>query len=87
MCGPIQDLSNILLDPLQLNCNATELKIDDIENLSHDIMKLMSTLENVNWNAFVMNMLESNLLLLGIDLSDPVKTIQLIRYTYLHAEF
>ena len=60
------------------DCSDTELKIDDITKVSHDITNFLNNFQTMDWMRIFMNTLE----LFGLDFQDPIKTIELIRYVY-----
>ena len=75
-----EQIGDLLMNTTQMSCNSsTFLKIEDITEISQDITDFLSTLQDLDKNAIVMNLTQQYIKYFGVDLDDPIKTIQLIR--------
>ena len=72
-------IGDLLMNQTQMSCNSTFLKIEAITEISQDITDFLSTLQDLELNAIVMNLTQQYMNYFGVDLDDPIKTIQLIR--------
>ena len=75
-----EQIGDLLMNHTQMSCNSsTFLKIEDITEISQDITDFLSTLQDLELNAIVINLTQQYMNYFGVDLDDPIKTIQLIR--------
>ena len=75
-----EQIGDLLMNQTQMSCNSsTFVKIEDITEISQDITDFLSTLQDLDKNAIVMNLTQQYMNYFGVDLDDPIKTIQLIR--------
>ena len=75
-----EQIGDLLMNQTQMSCNSsTFVKIEDITEISQDITDFLLTFQNIEMNAILMNISQQYINYFGIDLDDPIKTIQLIR--------
>ena len=74
-----EQIRDLLMNQTQMSCNSTFVEIEDITEISQDITDFLSTLQDLELNAIVMNLTQQYMNYFGVDLDDPIKTIQLIR--------
>ena len=74
-----EQIEDLLMNQTQMSCNSTFVEIEDITEISQDITDFLSTLQDLELNAIVMNLTQQYMNYFGVDLDDPIKTIQLIR--------
>ena len=74
-----EQIEDLLMNQTQMSCNSTYVEIEDITEISQDITDFLSTLQDLELNAIVMNLTQQYMNYFGVDLDDPIKTIQLIR--------
>ena len=75
-----EQIGDLLMNQIQMSCNSsTFVKIEDITEISQDITDFLLTFQNIEMNAILMNISQQYINYFGIDLDDPIKTIQLIR--------
>ena len=75
-----EQIGDLLMNQTQMSCNSsTFLKIEDITDISQDITDFLLTFQDIEMNAILMNISQKYFNYFGIDLDDPIKTIQLIR--------
>ena len=74
-----EQIGDLLMNQTQMSCNSTYVEIEDITEISQDITDFLSTLQDLELNAIVMNLTQQYMNYFGVDLDDPIKTIQLIR--------
>ena len=75
-----EQIGDLLMNTTQMSCNSsTFVKIEDITEISQDITDFLSTLQDLELNAIVMNLTQQYMNYFGVDLDYPIKTIQLIR--------
>ena len=74
-----EQIGDLLMNQTQMSCNSTFVEIEDITEISQDITDFLSTLQDLELNAIVMNLTQQYMNYFGVDLDDPIKTIQLIR--------
>ena len=75
-----EQIGDLLMNTTQMSCNSsTFLKIEDITEISQEIADFLLTFQDIEMNAIVMNISQQYINYFGIDLNDPIKTIQLIR--------
>ena len=75
-----EQIGDLLMNQTQMSCNSsTFVKIEDITEISQDITDFLLTFQDIEMNAIVMNISQQYINYFGIDLDDPIKTIQLIR--------
>ena len=74
-----EQIRDLLMNQTQMSCNSTYVEIEDITEISQDITDFLSTLQDLELNAIVMNLTQQYMNYFGVDLDDPIKTIQLIR--------
>ena len=72
-------IGDLLMNQTQMSCNSTFVKIEAITEISQDITDFLSTLQDLELNAIAMNLTQQYINYFGVDLDDPIKTIQLIR--------
>ena len=68
------------MNQTQMSCNSTFVEIEDITEISQDFTDFLSTLQDLDISAIVMNLTQQYINYFGVDLDDPMKTIQLVRY-------
>ena len=75
-----EQIGDLLMNQTQMSCNSsTFLEIEDITEISQDITDFLLTFQGIEMNAILMNISQQYINYFGIDLDDPIKTIQLIR--------
>ena len=74
-----EQIEDLLMNQTQMSCNSTFMEIEDITEISQDITEFLSTLQDLELNAILMNLTQQYINYFGVDLDDPIKTIQLIR--------
>ena len=75
-----EQIGDLLMNQTQMSCNSsTFVKIEDITEISQDITDFLLTFQDIEMNAILMNISQQYINYFGIDLDDPIKTIQLIR--------
>ena len=74
-----EQIEDLLMNQTQMSCNSTFVEIEDITEISQDITDFLSTLQDLELNAIVMNLTQQYMNYFGVELDDPIKTIQLIR--------
>ena len=74
-----EQIEDLLMNQTQMSCNSTFVEIEDITEISQDITDFLSTLQDLELNAIVINLTQQYMNYFGVDLDDPIKTIQLIR--------
>ena len=75
-----EQIGDLLMNQTQMSCNSsTFLEIEDITEISQDITDFLLTFQDIEMNAILMNISQQYINYFGIDLDDPIKTIQLIR--------
>ena len=75
-----EQIGDLLMNTTQTSCNSTPVQIEDITKISQDITDFLYTFQDIDINAIVMNISEQYINYFGVDLDDPMKTIQLVRY-------
>ena len=75
-----EQIGDLLMNQTEMSCNSsTFLEIEDISEISQDITDFLLTFQDIEMNAILMNISQQYINYFGIDLNDPIKTIQLIR--------
>ena len=75
-----EQIGDLLMNQTEMSCNSsTFLEIEDITEISQDITDFLLTFQDIEMNAILMNISQQYINYFGIDLDDPIKTIQLIR--------
>ena len=75
-----EQIGDLLMNQTEMSCNSsTFLKIEDVTEMSQDITDFLLTFQDIEMNSFLMNISQQYINYFGIDLDDPIKTIQLIR--------
>ena len=75
-----EQIGDLIMNQTQMSCNSsTFLKIEDITEISQEITDFLLTFQDIEMNAILMNISQQYINYIGIDLDDPIKTIQLIR--------
>ena len=72
-----EQIGDLLMNTTQMSCNSTPVQIEDITKISQDITDFLSTFQDLD---IVMNISQQYINYFGVDLDDPMKTIQLVRY-------
>ena len=75
-----EQIGDLLMNTTQTSCNSTPVQIEDITKISQDITDFLYTFQDIDINAIVMNISQQYINYFGVDLDDPMKTIQLVRY-------
>ena len=75
-----EQIGDLLMNQTQMSCNSTFMEIEDITEISQDITEFLSTLQDLELNAILMNLTQQYINYSGVDLDDPIKTLQLVRY-------
>ena len=74
-----EQIEDLLMNQTQMSCNSTFVEIEDITEISQDITDFLSTLQDLELNAIVINLTQQYMNYFGVDLDDPIKSIQLFR--------
>ena len=75
-----EQIGDLLMNQTEMSCNSsTFLKIEDVTEMSQDITDFLLTFQDIEMNSILMNISQQYINYFGIDLDDPIKTIQLIR--------